>query len=151
MNNKHGPHLWFTATRGDPDIGRLKRGRAPCPSTLITLLIKRKAGVADGLDANAMAGIKAPEWVSYVNEVWSSKFEPHPNGQINKKLLQRHQSTKLLKVLIVNYISLMKLSVLASWWQNILFGGNFGLKFCKVANISFDDHSRFYIQTENYG
>ena len=60
--NKHGPNLGFTASRGDPDIGRFKRGRAPCPSALITLLTKRKAGVADGLDANAMAGIKAPEW-----------------------------------------------------------------------------------------
>ena len=49
MNNKHRPHFGFTATRGDPDIGRLKRGRAPCPSALITLLIKRKAGVAEEL------------------------------------------------------------------------------------------------------
>ena len=62
MNNKHGPYLGFTATRGDPDIGRFKRGRAPCPSTLNTLLTKRKAGVADGLDANTIARIKALEW-----------------------------------------------------------------------------------------
>jgi hypothetical protein len=39
MKNKHGPNIGttgdfreLTASRGDPDIGRFKRGRAPCLS-----------------------------------------------------------------------------------------------------------------------
>ena len=75
MNNKHGPYLGFTATRGDPDIGRFKRGRAPCPSSLITLLLKRKAGVADGLDANCLTQRIMLGWERYalsLNAVRSS-------------------------------------------------------------------------------
>ena len=52
--NKHGPIIAFTATRGDPDIGRFKRGRAPCPSTLKSFLEKRKMRVAGGLDASCL-------------------------------------------------------------------------------------------------
>ena len=63
--NKHGPYLGFTATRGDPDIGRFKRGRAPCPSSLITLPIKRKAGVAYNLDANYLTRRIMLGWERY--------------------------------------------------------------------------------------
>jgi len=42
MKNKHGPNigmsggiLELTASRGDPDIGTFKRGRAPCLSAVL--------------------------------------------------------------------------------------------------------------------
>ncbi|MCX6236043.1 MAG: hypothetical protein NTY07_00570 [Bacteroidia bacterium] len=40
VNNKHGPNIGFTDTWGDPDIGRFKRGRAPCLSALFSFLME---------------------------------------------------------------------------------------------------------------
>jgi hypothetical protein len=40
VNNKHGPNIGFTETRGDPDIGSFNRGRAPCLSALFSSLLE---------------------------------------------------------------------------------------------------------------
>lgn len=73
LHNKEGPNGGITggfsqliATRGDPGIGRYKRGRAPCPSSLNSSLFEEWGCFLDRLKASRLAGFINPEWESYI-------------------------------------------------------------------------------------
>ena len=73
LQNKKGPYVGITGgfrqcttTRGDPDIGKYKRGRAPCPSSLNSSLFEGWGKFLDRLKASRLTGIINPEWESYI-------------------------------------------------------------------------------------
>jgi len=72
LQNKEGPNGGITggfsqliATCGDPGIGKYKRGRAPCPSSLNSSLFEGWGKFLDRLKASRLTGIINPEWESY--------------------------------------------------------------------------------------